>query len=119
MAAPTPQQLTAAAAARCCSPCCLPIGVAPRKVRPHDLKPAGEATIVTMGTKGRVAAFNDDGKLRCVSATCTHLGCSVSWNAGERSWDCACHGSRFGLDGQILHGPATQPLKVLDLEDLA
>jgi Rieske Fe-S protein len=38
----------------------------------------------------------------------------VAWNAAERSWDCACHGSRFGVDGEVLNAPATSPLEKLD-----
>ena len=58
-----------------------------------------------------VAVYRDDGgRLHELSAVCTHLGCVVQWNAGERSWDCPCHGSRFGIDGAILNGPARAPL---------
>lgn len=41
---------------------------------------------------------------------CTHMGCSLQWNAAERSWDCACHGSRFGEGGQVLENPAGKNL---------
>lgn len=37
---------------------------------------------------------------------CSHLGCSLKWNAEEGSWDCPCHGSRFSADGALLDGPA-------------
>jgi glycine/D-amino acid oxidase-like deaminating enzyme/nitrite reductase/ring-hydroxylating ferredoxin subunit len=57
-----------------------------------------------------------DGSLHCVSATCTHLGCSLTWNAAENSWDCPCHGSRFDIDGQVLDGPAVRPLDVIEVE---
>jgi glycine/D-amino acid oxidase-like deaminating enzyme/nitrite reductase/ring-hydroxylating ferredoxin subunit len=58
-----------------------------------------------------VAAYRDaEGVLHEVSAVCTHLGCVVQWNGGEKSWDCPCHGSRFGVDGAILNGPARLPL---------
>ena len=42
---------------------------------------------------------------------CPHLGCALKWNAAEHSWDCPCHGSRFGQDGSLLTGPATGNLK--------
>lgn len=74
-----------------------------------DLGP-GEAGIVRDGLR-RLAAYRDEsGEVHAVSAACTHLHCFVAWNSGDRTWDCPCHGSRFGIDGQVLHGPATQPL---------
>ena len=59
-----------------------------------------------------VAAFrDDDGTLHAVSPACTHLGCLVRFNRAERSWDCPCHGSRFGTDGRVLQGPAVKDLE--------
>ena len=42
---------------------------------------------------------------------CTHMGCKLHWNPSEHSWDCACHGSRFEADGNILNNPAKWRLK--------
>lgn len=42
---------------------------------------------------------------------CPHLGCALKWNAQEHSWDCACHGSRFSEDGEVLNNPATDDMK--------
>jgi glycine/D-amino acid oxidase-like deaminating enzyme/nitrite reductase/ring-hydroxylating ferredoxin subunit len=59
----------------------------------------------------KVAAYRDkEDQLHLVSATCTHAGCVVHFNAFERCWDCPCHGSQFGIDGQVLAGPALKPL---------
>ena len=62
-----------------------------------------------------VAAYRDPaGTLHQRSAVCTHLGCIVSWNSEERSWDCPCHGSRFDPRGRVLNGPAIHPLASIE-----
>ena len=50
------------------------------------------------------------GQLHIVDTTCTHMGCELSWNSAELSWDCPCHGSRFTYDGKVMEGPAQKPL---------
>lgn len=63
----------------------------------------------------RVGAYRDQaGTLHAVKPTCTHLGCPLHWNSAETSWDCNCHGSRFGVDGAVLNGPAGEPLERID-----
>ncbi|HVE94008.1 MAG TPA: FAD-dependent oxidoreductase [Acidimicrobiales bacterium] len=70
----------------------------------------GQGAIVDLDGE-KVAAFRDDnGTVHAVSANCTHMGCRVNFNPAERSWDCPCHGSRFGIDGSVLEGPATKDL---------
>jgi len=59
----------------------------------------------------KIGAYRDDeGTLHMVDTTCTHLGCELQWNEAERTWDCPCHGSRFTYDGNIVEGPAINPL---------
>jgi glycine/D-amino acid oxidase-like deaminating enzyme/nitrite reductase/ring-hydroxylating ferredoxin subunit len=75
----------------------------------ESLKP-GEGGIMRNGS-AKVAVCRDfDGRLHARSAVCTHLGCHVHWNSTEQCWDCPCHGSQFGPDGQVLSGPAIAPL---------
>lgn len=70
----------------------------------------GEGGIVEANGE-KVAAYRDEsGKLHSVSPTCTHMGCQVTWNTAERTWDCPCHGSRFNVDGGVLQGPGIKPL---------
>lgn len=53
---------------------------------------------------------NKEGKEFFVSTKCTHLGCQLSWNADELTWDCPCHGSRFDYKGRLIGSPATKDL---------
>lgn len=62
----------------------------------------------------KVAAYRDDaGKVTLCSPVCTHLKCIVGWNDAERTWDCPCHGSRFKPTGDVISGPAEEPLEKL------
>lgn len=45
-----------------------------------------------------------------LNPTCTHLGCTLSWNPIQETWDCACHGSRFTDNGKVIEGPAIKNL---------
>lgn len=74
--------------------------------------PAGAGAIVQDGADKLAVYHDSDGKVHILSAVCTHLGCIVHFNSAERSWDCPCHGSRFDIDGEVLHGPASAPLPV-------
>jgi Rieske Fe-S protein len=75
----------------------------------RSVKPGQGKIIEDRGTK--VAAYRHaDGSLTLRSATCTHMGCIVAWNAAEQTWDCPCHGSRFTSEGEVVSGPAEKPL---------
>ncbi len=70
----------------------------------------GEGAIIREGAS-KIAAYRDeDGKLHRRSAVCTHMGCIVRFNSAEKTWDCPCHGSRFGVDGHVINTPAMSPL---------
>lgn len=69
----------------------------------------GEGIVVRDGI-APVAVCTVGGVTHRRSAVCTHLGGIVAWNSAETSWDCPLHGSRYTPDGEVLEGPAVQPL---------
>ncbi len=72
---------------------------------------AGESKIIKVDGKRTGAYRDEDGELYLVGNYCTHLGCSLSWNSAEKSWDCPCHGARFTYKGEVIEGPVKAPLK--------
>ena len=56
-----------------------------------------------------------DGKIYAVKPICTHLGCLLSWNDVDKTWDCPCHGSRFNFKGINLYDPAFKNLDIYDI----
>jgi Rieske Fe-S protein len=59
-----------------------------------------------------VAIYKDvKGTIHTYSAICTHLGCTITWNSLEKSFDCPCHGSRFSSTGKVINGPANNNLE--------
>jgi glycine/D-amino acid oxidase-like deaminating enzyme/nitrite reductase/ring-hydroxylating ferredoxin subunit len=76
---------------------------------------SGEGKIIKIEGR-KIAAYRDDaGTLHCVSPVCTHMGCDVAWNGAEKTWDCPCHGSRFKPDGEVVNGPAHDPLEKIEI----
>ncbi len=75
----------------------------------------GEAKVVQYDGE-KIAMYKDEQhNLHAVNPTCTHIHCTVAWNTAEKSWDCPCHGARYNCDGEVLTGPATKNLAVIDL----
>jgi glycine/D-amino acid oxidase-like deaminating enzyme/nitrite reductase/ring-hydroxylating ferredoxin subunit len=70
----------------------------------------GTGVVVRRGTSFVAMACDKSGRTHEVDAVCRHLGCIVSFNEGEQTWDCPCHGSRYALDGTVLDGPAREAL---------
>lgn len=56
----------------------------------------------------------EDGEVFAVKPYCGHLGCLVSWNNLEKTWDCPCHGSRYDYMGNIITEPTVKELKRLN-----
>jgi len=74
----------------------------------------GSGGVVREGRK-LIAVWRDPrGQLHRFHPVCPHLGAIVGWNAGEGTWDCPAHGSRFDATGRVVNGPANADLKPAD-----
>ena len=73
----------------------------------------GEGRIVDLDGRKHAVYRSPEGELTVLSPVCPHMKCLVAWNPAATSWDCPCHGSRFGVDGRVLEGPSLHPLEHL------
>ena len=81
----------------------------------RDIK-QGEAKIIDIEGK-KVGIYRDkEGKIFAVKPYCTHLGCQLSWNNLENTWDCPCHGSRFTFEGKSIYDPSIKDLEIYYIE---
>ena len=87
-----------------------------------DIVEAGQASDIALGTVKAIVGTNvfvgrDASGLYAMSSLCTHQGCNM--NIDGRIWaeaiECACHGSKFNLDGNVNRGPASAPLEHFQL----
>ena len=54
---------------------------------------------------------NQNGECFFIKPVCTHLGCELSFNNLEKTWDCPCHGSRYDIYGNVITEPAIKNLE--------
>ncbi len=71
--------------------------------------------VVRFNKEKKAYVIGAAGGVYALSAVCTHLGCITRFRSDERVIACPCHGSRFDLEGNVVHGPAPQPLPWLDV----
>lgn len=55
--------------------------------------------------------WDGDKTVHALSATCTHLGCQVRWDAGTTKFRCPCHGGVFDAQGNVVEGPPPAALR--------
>jgi Rieske Fe-S protein len=58
--------------------------------------------------------WDGEKKVTVFSATCTHLGCQVLWDAEAKKFNCPCHGGVYDVNGAVLDGPPPRPLTTID-----
>lgn len=52
-----------------------------------------------------------EGQVIAISATCSHLGCIVTWDEEQKIFKCPCHNGRYDAQGRVISGPPPRPLK--------
>jgi len=77
----------------------------------------GQGAVVTT-SEGKVGVYKtEEGEIRQVDIVCPHMGCQLSWNPDEQSWDCPCHGSRFDVEGNLLDDPAQEGIQCSGIQE--
>lgn len=74
-----------------------------------ELKP-NSFKIFRFGSKPGILVLSADGNYRALSATCTHLSCTVQYRNDLHQVWCACHNGLYDLTGRNLSGPPPRPL---------
>lgn len=74
-----------------------------------DLKP-NTGKIFRFGSRPAILILGPNGNYHALSATCTHLGCTVQYRPDLHQVWCACHNGMYGLTGRNISGPPPRPL---------
>lgn len=84
-------------------------------VDPASIPEGGSVLGMLAGEKVVVVRTGADSFV-VLTATCTHLGCLVSYQSQNEELACPCHGGRYDLNGNVLGGPPPDPLRRLRVE---
>jgi len=74
------------------------------------------AKIFKFGSRPAILVNTAGGELKAFAATCTHLSCTVFYEASTESLFCPCHSGRFDLAGHVVGGPPPAPLETYRVE---
>jgi Rieske Fe-S protein len=80
-----------------------------------ELKP-NSGKIFRFGSRPGLLIRTVDGDYRAMSATCTHLACTVQYREDLREVWCACHNGKYNLSGRNISGPPPRPLEAFDVQ---
>jgi len=76
----------------------------------NELKP-NSAKIFKFGSRPALLIRTAEGEYRAMSATCTHLSCTVQYRKDVQQIWCACHNGMYDLNGRNISGPPPRPLE--------
>lgn len=72
--------------------------------------------IFRFGNRPGLLIRTASGEYRAMSATCTHLSCTVQYRPDlQRVW-CACHNGLYDLNGKNIAGPPPRPLELFEVK---
>ncbi len=71
----------------------------------------GGGAVVNAANRVIVARSQDKSTFFAVQSNCTHQGTTVVFQGNNNVFFCPNHSSRFNIDGSVVNGPATSPLK--------
>jgi len=80
-----------------------------------DLPEAIEVGQVVTNETFRAYVIHAPEGFRALSSVCTHLGCVTRYQPDQGIIACPCHGSRFSLVGEVIAGPAPNPLPTFEM----
>jgi cytochrome b6-f complex iron-sulfur subunit len=83
--------------------------------RVGELKP-NSGKIFRFGNRPGLLIRTASGEYRAMSATCTHLSCTVQYRDDLRQVWCACHNGRYDLNGRNISGPPPRPLEDFEVQ---
>jgi cytochrome b6-f complex iron-sulfur subunit len=81
------------------------------KVGAVDKFPNDSGTVFRFGNKPGILIRSKTGEFTALSATCTHLDCTVQYRQDYGMIWCACHNGRYDLSGKNVSGPPPKPLE--------
>ena len=80
-----------------------------------DLK-LNSAKIFRFGNRPGLLIRTASGDYRAMSATCTHLSCTVQYRDDMQQVWCACHNGHYDLNGRNIAGPPPRPLELYEVQ---
>jgi cytochrome b6-f complex iron-sulfur subunit len=73
---------------------------------------ANGSKIFRFGNRPALLLLSPEGEYRALSATCTHLSCTVQYRNDRHQVWCACHNGFYDLNGRNIAGPPPRPLEI-------
>jgi Rieske Fe-S protein len=80
-----------------------------------ELKP-NSGKIFRFGNRPGLLIRTPSGEYRAMSATCTHLSCTVQYRDDLHEVWCACHNGKYDLSGRNISGPPPRPLEGFEVQ---